>query len=75
MKQIFSAIQYMHKYNICHRDLKPENFLLKQKGDVTSIKLIDFGLSKKLGKTEVLNKVYGTPFYIAPEILEGSYDK
>jgi len=36
----------MHKNNICHRDLKPENFLLMNEGDLTSIKLIDFGLSK-----------------------------
>ena len=75
MKQIFSAIQYMHEHNICHRDLKPENFLLRLNGDLTSIKLIDFGLSRKLGESEVLNDVHGTPFYIAPEILEGSYDK
>jgi calcium-dependent protein kinase len=54
--------------------LKPENFLLKNKDDLNSIKLIDFGLSKKLSKNEHLNDVNGTPFYIAPEILEGNYD-
>lgn len=61
--------------SICHRDLKPENFLLKNNEDLTSIKLIDFGLSRKLGKDEIMNDVNGTPFYIAPEILEGTYDK
>jgi len=35
-------------------DLKPENFLLKYKNDITSIKLIDFGLSKKLSENEIM---------------------
>ena len=31
MRQVFSAIAYLHDQNICHRDLKPENILLKEK--------------------------------------------
>lgn len=31
-----------------HRDLKPENILLSSNEDSTDIKIIDFGLSKKL---------------------------
>jgi len=30
---------------VCHRDLKPENFLLAEKNDISSVKMIDFGLS------------------------------
>ncbi len=53
MRQALSAIKYCHDNNICHRlarslnirDLKPENFLLQKPGDLSSIKLIDFGLS------------------------------
>jgi len=55
--------------------LKPENFLLKNTDDLNSVKLIDFGLSTKLGEEEIMSDVNGTPFYIAPEILMGSYDK
>lgn len=29
MRQVFSAIAYLHEHNVCHRDLKPENILLK----------------------------------------------
>lgn len=39
---------------IDNSDLKPENFLLKYKNDITSIKLIDFGLSKKLTENEIM---------------------
>jgi serine/threonine protein kinase len=31
-----------------HRDLKPENILFSTNDDDTDIKIIDFGLSKKL---------------------------
>lgn len=73
MRQIFSAVAYLHSNKICHRDLKPENFLLKYPDDDSSIKLIDFGLSRKLNENEYMNDPNGTPFYIAPEILEGEY--
>ena len=34
MRQIFSAIAYLHHHNICHRDLKPENIMLKEKDNI-----------------------------------------
>jgi len=35
MKQVFSAVEYLHHKNIIHRDLKPENILLvSNKSDV-----------------------------------------
>ena len=45
MKQILSAIFYMHKKNVMHRDLKPENMLY----DIESkaLKIIDFGTAIK----------------------------
>lgn len=55
MRQIISAIKYCHGKNICHRDLKPENFLLKNENDISSIKLIDFGLSQKLSENEFMS--------------------
>ena len=60
MRQILHAVAYCHSNNICHRDLKPENFLLKKKDDISSIKLIDFGLSQKLSEGELMNQPNGT---------------
>lgn len=73
MRQGFSAIKYLHENSICHRDIKPENFLLYKEKDPDNIKLIDFGLAKKLSKNEIMNNPNGTAYYIAPEVLKGEY--
>ena len=61
-------------YNILFiRDIKPENFLLYKENDDSHIKLIDFGLAKKVSQNELMTTPNGTPYYIAPEVLKGSY--
>jgi calcium-dependent protein kinase len=45
MRQLFSAIRYLHEHGIIHRDLKPENLMLV--GGDLDIRVIDFGLSKR----------------------------
>ena len=42
---ILKAFSFLHRMNIIHRDLKPENILLSDDSDLSSGKLIDFGLS------------------------------
>lgn len=76
MRQIFSAVFYLHNRNICHRDLKPENLMLETnvKGDLT-IKIIDFGAANIFEKKEAkMTLKVGTPFYIAPEVINRQYD-
>jgi calcium-dependent protein kinase len=48
MKQMTSILIYMEENQISHKDLKLENFLLKDKDDLSNIKVVDFGLSKDL---------------------------
>jgi calcium-dependent protein kinase len=70
MKQMLSSIKHMHDMDIVHRDLKPENFLMADKTDNSEVKLIDFGLSKRLAETDhKMSTVVGTPYYVAPEVL------
>ena len=45
MKCILSAVEHVHSKNYVHRDLKPENILINDFSDLSSIKLVDFGLS------------------------------
>lgn len=51
MKQLFEALQHVHRMNIAHRDLKPENILLD---DNLNVKLTDFGFARILQPGEKL---------------------
>ena len=41
-----SALAYCHARKIVHRDLKPQNIVFPTKGDLSDVKIIDFGISK-----------------------------
>jgi len=69
VKQILEAVNYMHKKNIVHRDLKPENLLFKDKSEDSPLMVTDFGLSKFIEASSLLNTSCGTPGYVAPEII------
>ena len=79
MKQLLSAVAFIHKNGIIHRDLKPENILLEEEEEARkeyfTIKVIDFGTSGKMKKGQKYKEVIGTPFYIAPEVLNNNYDE
>ncbi|KAF5306242.1 hypothetical protein FQA39_LY08940 [Lamprigera yunnana] len=68
--QIVMGIRYLHLRNITHRDLKPGNILLKSKDLITVVKIADFGLSKMLESKSLLGTCCGTPYYVAPEVID-----
>lgn len=76
MMQTLSAINYLHQICICHRDIKPENFLFSNKDPIerSTLKIIDFGLSCQFTPGEMMRTKAGTPYYVAPQVLEGRYD-
>jgi len=73
--KVLTALNYCHNIGICHRDVKPENILFENEDNDSEIKLIDFGLSKKYGMEEKMHTILGTPYYVAPEVLNGEYDQ
>ncbi|CAD8090357.1 unnamed protein product [Paramecium primaurelia] len=74
MKQILSAVNYCHQRNIVHRDLKPENILFDSKTSDDCLKIIDFGTAKQLEQNSQLKQKIGTPYFIAPEVIDQNYN-
>ncbi|KAM3927503.1 death-associated protein kinase 2 isoform 2-T3 [Leptodactylus fuscus] len=70
IKQILEGVNYLHMRKIAHFDLKPENIMLLDKTiAVPHIKLIDFGLAHKIEDGVEFKNIFGTPEFVAPEIV------
>ncbi len=72
-RELASALVAAHEVGVIHADVSPSNILVS--GEVA--KLVDFGLARtiddpdRLDEGETAECVYGTPSYIAPEIIRG----
>ena len=67
-RQILLGMHYLHENGIAHRDVKGANVLVAEDG---TMKLADFGASKRLGHDSVVSGLKGTPHWMAPEIIKG----
>nr|CAB3265767.1 ribosomal protein S6 kinase alpha-5 [Phallusia mammillata] len=87
LKQIVSAVAFMHSKSVVHRDLKPENIIFvhpreENNNDMTDVsqlhlKIIDFGFARtKVVNTAGVGMSLKTPVftlqYAAPEVLDTS---
>ena len=81
MIEIAAGVAYLHRCKVVHRDLKPDNVMMKYQSSYPVVKIGDFGLSKAILTDQCLGgfKQYqmcsriGSEFYVAPEVLCGSY--
>ncbi|NWW52330.1 M3K19 kinase, partial [Pedionomus torquatus] len=75
-QQILQGVAYLHDNCVVHRDIKGNNVMLMPNGIV---KLIDFGCARRLAwvslsgtQSEMLKSVHGTPYWMAPEVINES---
>lgn len=72
MFQLFTGLKSIHERSITHRDLKLENLIFAEPNDLTSLRIADFGLAKKMKTARgKLVEQCGTPAYVAPEVITG----
>ncbi|XP_027557485.1 myosin light chain kinase, smooth muscle-like [Neopelma chrysocephalum] len=68
VRQILEGLQFMHGRAIVHLDLKPENIVCVSP-DSHCVKIIDFGLARKLAPDTPVKVLHGTPEFMAPEVV------
>jgi len=71
--ELLKALNFLHERQIIHLDLKPQNVMMKSKRDEFKIKLIDFGLAKRLEHGRVKTGFVGTVGFMAPEVAKSQY--
>ena len=79
VRQVLIGLSYLHNENIIHRDIKGANILIDVKG---TVKISDFGISKKVGNSDIGagdggNKkpgkrasLQGSVYWMAPEVVK-----
>jgi len=77
MRQLGSAVQYMHSCNIVHGDIKPENIVYAHNGSNAIVKMVDFGFAQLLNSpNESFHTTRFTLPYAAPEVItQETYNK
>jgi serine/threonine protein kinase len=64
---VLKGLSYLHQQGVLHRDIKGANILTNKDG---LVKLGDFGTALSLIDSKNENDVVGTPYWMAPEIIE-----
>lgn len=79
IREIASALNFLHKKGIAHRDLKPENILCVYPDKLTPVKICDFDLGSGIKFNNSLSSPVATPQlltpvgsaeFMAPEVVE-----
>ncbi|XP_063273175.1 obscurin-like [Prinia subflava] len=71
IKQILEGIKYLHDNNILHLDIKPLNILMVYP-EREDLKICDFGFAQRITPVEPQYSKYGSPEFVAPEIVSQS---
>ena len=76
LRDVALALDEAHAVGLIHRDVKPSNIMLARQGGVHDVvKVLDFGLVKRMQGGDDLEQaeglsIKGTPRYLSPEAVE-----
>lgn len=77
IQQMLHAVDYIHGKRVMHRDVKAENFMFSEpprEGSVSTVKMIDFGMSSMFAEGQFFETRCGSRYYMAPEMVKKRYD-
>lgn len=77
--QTCAGLAHAHKQGVIHQDLKPSNLMLvKHRGEISFVKIVDFGIAKLVQLDELAllppggtKLIIGSPLYMSPEQCRG----
>jgi len=74
--QVAHGLDAAHALQVVHRDIKPENILVAGPLSHPRVKVVDFGIAKRLDDAAeagtVPGMIFGTPDYMSPEQVFGT---
>lgn len=77
MEQLFNALYNLYYLGVIHTDIKPDNILVDIIDNQFKLSLADFGLAIQLpcefAYRHIKLPIYGSPLYLAPEVLTFNY--
>lgn len=72
--ELLDAVAAAHEAGVVHRDLKPSNLFLVGRRGSQRLKVLDFGIARRVARREQLtrpNMLLGSPAFMAPEQIRG----
>lgn len=74
VEKLLNIVAYLHDQKVVHRDIKPANLLISNDGK--NLKLIDFGVAKRISDLDITFSPQGDSRFRCPEgVLEGFFNE